>query len=376
MLSLGYSTFLHLLLAAALLSGVTQARQLRNNRFSARLEQQSDSTDGEVAVVEEVYPTPYPAAGYRPGRAFNLPGEDEGVADDEQTEGSGVADTTTELPADVYTTTVETVEVDTTTPYNWVPAELVNDDAAKQGRAAKAPYPPSGWRPSRAFLLPTEIKAAEEAEAAAREAEAAAQEAEAAAQEAEAAAAEGPAVPNDKDIVDAFETSTATPLAPFTTEQPTAETATEVDAVDAVVVVEETAPTAVQPSADKVPQAPYPPSGWRPSRAFLLPTEIESANQDSTISVNEPEEPVSPADKAGHPACGVSDNPVAPKPEEGAKENPDAERVFVTANLGPAVVKSPLTLPILLRSQRLITPPIYVPAGRSFAYSASVQSWR
>lgn len=348
MLNFGYSTFLHLLLAAALLCDITQARQLRNNRFSARTER-ADSTDGEVAVVEEVYPTPYPAAGYRPGRAFNLPGEEEGAADDEPTEGSGVDGTTTELPTHVYTTTAETGDAGTTTPYNWVPAELMNDDAAKQGHAAKAPYPPSGWRPSRAFLLPTEIKAA---------------------QEAKSSVGEGVAVPNDKDIVDAFETSTATPLAPFTTELPTAETVTEADAVNAVDAAEEAAAQADSQSfADK---APYPPSGWRPSRAFLLPTEIDSANQDSTISVNEPEEPVSPADKAGHPACGVSDNPVAPKPEEGAKENPDAERVYVTANLGPAVANSPLTLPILLRSQPLITPPIYVPAGRSYSYSDSM----
>ncbi|XP_050333506.1 uncharacterized protein LOC126761413 [Bactrocera neohumeralis] len=385
MLSFGYTTFLHLLLAAAVLSGATQARQLRNNRISARIEQ-ADGADGEVAVVEEVYPTPYPAAGYRPGRAFNLPGE----ADDEPTEGSGAADTTTELPADEYTTTTESVvDVTTTTPYNWVPAELLSDDAAKQGRAAKAPYPAAGWRPSRAFLLPTEIKAIEKARAAAAAeaavsndkdiVDASAISAEEAALpndkdivDAPAISAEEAAVPNDKDIVDAFETSTATPLAPFTTQLPNvSETVTEVDAVDAV--AEAAAPTAAQPAADK---APYPPSGWRPSRAFLLPTEIESANQDSSITVNEPEDPVSPADKAGHPACGVSDNPVAPKPEEGAKENPDAERVYVTANLAPAVVNSPLTLPILLRSQRLITPPIYVPAGRSYAYSASVQSWR
>uniref|UniRef100_A0A034VZQ7 DUF4794 domain-containing protein n=1 Tax=Bactrocera dorsalis TaxID=27457 RepID=A0A034VZQ7_BACDO len=362
MLPVGYTTFLHLLLAAAVLSGVTQARQLRGNRYSARIEQ-ADGADGEVAVVEEVYPTPYPAAGYRPGRAFNLPGE----ADDEPTEGSGAADTTTVLPADEYTTTTESVvDVTTTTPYNWVPAELLSDDAAKQGRAAKAPYPAAGWRPSRAFLLPTEIKAIEEGEAAAAAAE------EAAVPNDKDIVDASAALPNDKDIVDAFETSTATPLAPFTTQLPIdVESVTEVDAVDAV--AEPAAPTAAQPTADK---APYPPSGWRPSRAFLLPTEIESANQDSSITVNEPEDPVSPADKAGHPACGVSDNPVAPKPEEGAKENPDAERVYVTANLAPAVVNSPLTLPILLRSQRLITPPIYVPAGRSYAYSARVQSWR
>ncbi|XP_004518774.1 uncharacterized protein KIAA0754 [Ceratitis capitata] len=344
-----------LLLAIALLSSAAQVRQLRNNRRTARLED-ADSTDGEVAVVEEVYPTPYPAAGYRPGRAFNLPGEgDKAVADDVQEEGSGLATTTTETDTDVYTSTTEAIDAETTTPYNWVPAELHgSDDAAKQGRSAKAPYPAAGWRPSRAFLLPTEVKAAQEAEAAA------------------AVAAAGVS-PNDRDIVDAFESTTTTPLAPFTTQLPEAESATDVieDAIDAA-----QQPTLAQPAATKAPKAPYPPAGWRPSRAFLLPTEIESANQESGLAVNEPEPPVSPADKAGHPACGVSDNPVAPKPEEGAKENPDAERVYVTANLGPAVLNSPLSVPVLLRSQKLITPPIYVPAGRPFAYSASVQSWR
>ncbi|XP_018785333.1 PREDICTED: uncharacterized protein KIAA0754 [Bactrocera latifrons] len=363
MLPVRYTTFLHLLLAAAVLSGVTQARQLRN---SARIEQ-ADGADGEVALVKEVYPTPYPAAGYRPGRAFNLPSE----ADDEPTEGSGIADTTTVLPADEYTTTSESVDDGTTTtPYNWVPAELSSDDVAKQGRAAKAPYPAAGWRPSRAFLLPTEIKAIEEARAAAAAEAAVPNDKDIV--DAPTISAEEAVAPNDNDIVDAYETSTATPLAPFTTQLPSvAEAATEVDAVDAV--AEGATPTAAKPTADK---APYPPSGWRPSRAFLLPTEVESANQDSSITVNEPEDPVSPADKAGHPACGVSDNPVAPKPEEGAKENPDAERVYVTANLAPDVVNAPLTLPILLRSQRLITPPIYVPADRSYAYSARVQSWR
>ncbi|XP_014099333.3 uncharacterized protein [Bactrocera oleae] len=368
MLNLGYTTLHHLLLAAAVLSGVTHARQLPSNRLSARIEQ-ADSGDIEVAVVEEVYPTPYPAAGYRPGRAFNLPGEDESLADDEQTEGAGVVGTTIVLPANEYTTTEVAVAAETTTPYKWVPAELASDDAAKQGRAAKAPYPPAGWRPSRAFLLPTEIKAAQESDSAVAEEAPVPNDKDIV--KAFDTNTEAAPVLNDKDIVYAYETSTATPLAPFTTELPTIETVNEVNAVNAA---EETAaPTVSKASADK---APYPPSGWRPSRAFLLPTEIAAANQDSTIAVNEPEDPVSPADKAGHPACGVSDNPVAPKPEEGAKENPDAERVYVKANLEPAVVKSPLTLPILLRSQRLITPPIYVPAGRSFAYSASVQSWR
>ncbi|XP_053956849.1 uncharacterized protein LOC128862316 [Anastrepha ludens] len=342
-----HSLLLHLLLAISLLSSVTQAGQLRNNRFLARIEN-ADNAGGEVAVVEEVYPTPYPAAGYRPGRAFNLPGEDEeAAADDAQEEGSGLAtSTTTEFPADDYTTTTEPIEDENTTPYNLVPAELLNDRVAKRGRALKAPYPPSGWRPSRAFLLPNEVKAAQEAEAEA-------------------------ITQNDRDIVDAFPTSTATPLAPFTTVLPGIEATTEVDLDDVV------ATTDLQLANAKPSKAPYPPSGWRPSRAFLLPTEIQvSANQDSTISVNEPESPVSPADKAGHPACGVSDNPVAPKPEEGAKENPDAERVYVSANLGPAVADTPLTVPVVLRSQRLISPPIYVPADRPFAYSAVVQSWR
>ncbi|XP_036327316.1 uncharacterized protein LOC118739923 [Rhagoletis pomonella] len=345
------SRFLQVLLAAVLVCSATHARQLRNNRYSARIEEAPDNADGGVvAVVKQVYPTPYPAAGYRPGRAFNLPGEDEDAAEDgvEEEEGSGLATTTTELPEDLLTTTItEAIDTETTTLYNWVASEISSDE---QGRAVKAPYPAAGWRPSRAFLLPTEVKAAQEAEAAAA------------------------VTQNDSDVVDALPTSTATPLAPFTTQLSLLdETATEVDADNAVV------PAVPQSTVSRRSKAPYPPSGWRPNRAFLLPTEVKvSANQESALSVNEPEaeSPVSPADKAGHPACGVSDNPVAPKPEEGAKENPDAERVYVTANLDPAVVNSPLTLPVLLRSERLISPPIYVPAGRSFAYSATVQSWR
>ncbi|XP_067648364.1 mucin-2 [Eurosta solidaginis] len=402
-----------LLFAASLLSGTAQARELRTNRVPALIET-DNSAESEVAVVRQVYPTAYPAAGYRPGRAFNLPTEDANFAADEEFEGSGLGTTTTDFP-----TTTEVIEAETTTSYNWVPTEFVSDDAAKRGRAAKAPYPPASWRPNREFLLPNEVQDEQ-------------------AQTTDAA----PQIDNDSDDIDAFTTSTGTPLAPFTTRLPVIEDApvttapqsisnrgrkapyppsgwrpsrafplpnevqdeqaqttdaapqidNESDVIDAFTTstatplaplttrlpVIEDAPvtTAPQPSSIRGRKAPYPPSGWRPSRAFLLPTEIQAANQASRISVHAPEPSVSPADKAGHPACGVSDNPMSPKPAKDAKENPDAERVYVTANLGPAVVSAPLTLPVLPRSQRLITPPIYVPVGRSFAYSGTVQSWR
>ncbi|KAM7356300.1 uncharacterized protein ACRADG_002104 [Cochliomyia hominivorax] len=68
-------------------------------------------------------------------------------------------------------------------------------------------------------------------------------------------------------------------------------------------------------SDERDESAPYPAAGYRPSKAFLLPFEqmlLEEENK--TYNSN-------------HPVCGSSTNPLAPKPLDGEKENPDSEPI-------------------------------------------------
>lgn len=60
---------------------------------------------------------------------------------------------------------------------------------------------------------------------------------------------------------------------------------------------------------------PYPPSGYRPSKAFLLPSEQLQLDEETKN------------DNSNHPVCGSSTNPLAPKPLDGAKEDPDSEPI-------------------------------------------------
>ncbi|XP_022221114.2 uncharacterized protein LOC111073212 [Drosophila obscura] len=238
-----------------------EARQIRINRYAVSVQE-----DEAAAQVRELKPTPYPAAGYRPqGRSFWLPGEAEVATDAAQSEGSGLGaeTTTTEVPIeDASTSTTESADWSTTTTWDSLDTTTT------------APPTANNLRSGRAFV-----------------------------------------------------------------------------------------------------RAPYPAAGYRPSRAFRLPTEENQEQQQ------QPEELLasnSTDSNADHPVCGVSTNPLMPTPEPGSKDEPDSESVVVTANLGPAVLvarapKPPTSIPVAipLRSQPLLAAP-----RRGFAYTTHVeQRW-
>lgn len=229
-----------------------EARQIRINRYAVSVQEDQAATDVKAAG--------YPAAGYRPqGRSFWLPGEVEVEVQEVPAEGSGLGSdqltTTTELPADDLSTS--TTESDLSTTTNWD-----NLDAT----TTTAPPPAFEYRSGRAFV-----------------------------------------------------------------------------------------------------KAPYPPAGYRPSRAFRLPTE-QSSDQISSSSTNN-----STDSNADHPVCGVSTDPLKPTPQPGSTDEPDSESVVFTANLGPAVVvaRAPSSIPVAipLRSQPLIQ----APRQRGFVYTTHVE---
>ncbi|BFF96651.1 uncharacterized protein DMAD_05242 [Drosophila madeirensis] len=236
-----------------------EARQIRINRYAVSVQE-----DEASAQVRELMPTPYPAAGFRPqGRSFWLPGESEGKADADQNEGSGLGaeTTTTELPSeDASTSTTESADWSTTTIWD------------SPDTTTTAPTPANNLRSGRAFV-----------------------------------------------------------------------------------------------------RASYPPAGYRPSRAFRLPTE-ENQEQEQ----QQPAESLasnSTDGNADHPVCGVSTNPLMPTPEPGSMDEPDSESVVITANLGPPVLvarapKPPPSIPVAipLRSQPLLEAP-----RRRFVYTTDVE---
>ncbi|KAL7731446.1 hypothetical protein ACLKA6_010600 [Drosophila palustris] len=152
--------------------------------------------------------------------------------------------------------------------------------------------------------------------------------------------------------------------------------ATTVDNVDATTT---SAPPLVEfRSGRAFAKAPYPAAGYRPSRAFLLPTEQQQQpQQQQQIDAATADPSQAEEGNANHPVCGVSTNPLMPTPEPGSKDEPDAESVVITANLGPAVLvaRSPaangIPVAIPLRSQPLIQAP-----RRGFVYTTHVeQRW-
>ncbi|XP_030375631.1 uncharacterized protein LOC115624921 [Scaptodrosophila lebanonensis] len=239
-----------------------EARQIRINRYSASVQEDEAAVP---ATVREVQPTPYPAAGYRPaGRAFWLPGEADSAAAPEQSNVSGwqLAETT-EQPLDVTSTTTDaTLEWSTTTTD-------VTPEAEVETTTTSTEAPVLDSRAGRAYV-----------------------------------------------------------------------------------------------------RAPYPPAGFRPSRAFRLPTELD---QSEAASGNDS---VPATDNSKNPVCGVSTNPLKPTPEPQTGPEPDSESVLFTANVGPAVLvaRAPNRIPVAipLRSQRLIA----APPTRGFAYATHVeQRW-
>lgn len=221
-------------------------------------------------------------------------------------------------------------------------AVSVQEDQAVEVKAA--PYPPAGYRPQgRSFWLPGEV---------------------------EVEVQEGP-IEGSGLGADQLTTTTELPLEDLSTSttETTGDwsTTTNWDFLDTT-----TPPPAVAESRSSraFEKAPYPSAGYRPSRAFRLPTEQDQEEQQQILASN------STDSIADHPVCGVSTDPLKPTPEPGSKAEPDAESVVFTANVGPAVfvARAPSSIPVAipLRSQPLMQSP----RPRGFVYSTHVeQRW-
>ncbi|XP_017072294.1 uncharacterized protein LOC108108699 [Drosophila eugracilis] len=227
-------------------------------------------------------------------------------------------------------------------------AASVQEDQAVEVKAA--PYPAAGYRPQgRSFWLPGEV------EVEVREVPA----------EVEVEVLEGSGLPADQ-----LTTTTELPLEDLSTSTTEStgdwSTTTSWDSLDTT-----TLPTAVESRSSRAfVKAPYPPAGYRPSRAFRLPTEQNPEEQQQISASNSTES------NADHPVCGVSTDPLKPTPEPGSKDEPDAESVVFTANVGPAVIvaRAPSSIPVAipLRSQPLMQ----APRSRGFVYTTHVeQRW-
>ncbi|KAH8270312.1 hypothetical protein KR018_007616 [Drosophila ironensis] len=218
--------------------------------------------------------------------------------------------------------------------------------AVQPAKKAATPYPPSGYRPQgRSFLLPGE----EEVQIL-------------------DGASEGSGASDA--------TTTQSPLEDLstsTTETTTDFSTTTTNSWDSLDTTTTQAPPAVELRSGRAyEKAPYPPAGYRPSRAFRLPTEENPVEQQPS-----PERNATADSNADHPVCGVSTNPLKPTPEPGTKDEPDAESVVITGYLGPGVVvaRAPSSIPVAipLRSQRLIAVPL---PPREFVYTTHVESLR
>ncbi|KAH8405382.1 hypothetical protein KR222_009828 [Zaprionus bogoriensis] len=230
-------------------------------------------------------------------------------------------------------------------------AATVEEDNPQQAEVREVkptPYPAAGYRPEgRAFLLPGEEDKAEGSGFDADQA---------------TTTTDSPADDSTTSTTDASDWST--------TALPTTTTATT--ALDTLEATTTAAPAAFEfRSGRAFAKAPYPPAGYRPSRAFPLPTEL---NLQPDAGAPQATSATTSDSNANHPVCGVSTNPLMPTPEPGSKDEPDAESVVITANLGPAVLvaRAPTSLgipmAIPLRSEPLIDAP-----RRGFAYTTHVE---
>ncbi|KAH8257054.1 hypothetical protein KR038_001957 [Drosophila bunnanda] len=220
------------------------------------------------------------------------------------------------------------------------------DQAAPAAVEVKAaPYPAAGYRPQgRSFWLPGEIEV-----------------------EVQEVPVEGSGLGSDQ-----LTTTTEQPADDLSTSTTDSDlsTTTNWDSIDTTTAPP---PAFELRSGRAFEKAPYPPAGYRPSRAFRLPTEQDPEEQQQISN--------SPANNstdsnADHPVCGVSTDPLKPTPQPGSKDEPDAESVVFTANLGPAVVvaRAPSSIPVAipLRSQPLLQ----APRQRGFVYTTHVeQRW-
>lgn len=249
-----------------LLISLVHARQIRISRYNKEV-----SEDNEIEIQAKVKEierkAPYAAAGYRPSRAFPLPGDDTTESQlSNSTESNLDISTTTEYATDMTSTTLEYESTESSTLYNDVPAELEAQPQARQ-LEEKAPYAPAGYRPSKAFNLPTEV---------------------------------------------AEDTQTK--------------------------------------------QAPYPAAGYRPRIAFVLPTEVNQSLEPASLIANSN---TNDTDVSTHPACGVSTNPLHPVPAPDAKQDPDAETVVVEAPIGSTLIRAEVPVSLLqYQAQPLVSAPL------------------
>ncbi|XP_034105890.1 uncharacterized protein LOC117569013 [Drosophila albomicans] len=242
-------------------------------------------------------------------------------------------------------------------------AASVQEDDVQQADVKElkpTPYPAAGYRPEgRAFWLPGEVDATSEGSGAGGD-------------EATTTTTELPLDEATISTTESLDWSTTTVLT------------TTVDNLEVATAATTTAaPSQVELRSGRAyAKAPYPAAGYRPSRAFLLPTEQQQQQQQQQQQVDAA--PAASEDNANHPVCGVSTNPLMPTPEPGSKDEPDAESVVITGNLGPAVLvaSAPIPVPapasangipvaIPLRSQPLMQAP-----RRGFVYTTHVeQRW-
>lgn len=350
----------------ALISSIclANARQIRYSRYRTEITE-DDIDAGNIvepfeieATVREIKYAPYPAAGLRPSKPFTVE-ENESEAGNEAAADS-LTMTTTEGYVDETTTTGADV------------------DATEDGDEVKAPYPAAGFRPKIPFNLPdriqrgditTEMPQLVETTTAKIESE----------------------IPTTTTTY-APEVSTKVPLAEFTTRMPEIATQEPLDLVTDTPVdvnevkapyppagfrpripfnlptenqVEEAEESAAavaseEPNEEVYVKAPYPPSGYRPAIAFLLPSE-QLKEEEMMENKEEDKEEASPKeDNSSHPACGSSTNPLAPKPADGAKKDPDAETIFVN----PQTV----VVPVRLTAQPLLL-------ARPLVYTTHLRTW-
>ncbi|EDV52709.1 uncharacterized protein LOC6544131 [Drosophila erecta] len=215
--------------------------------------------------------------------------------------------------------------------------------------ARDAPYPAAGYRPQgRSFWLPGEVEV----------------EVQEGPGVVEVAVQEGSGLGTDQ-----LTTTTELPLEDLlsSTTDSTEDwsTTTNWDSVDTT-----TAPPSVESRSSRAfIKAPYPPAGYRPSRAFRLPTEQDTEEEQQTLSSN------STDSNADHPICGVSTDPLKPTPEPGSKDEPDSESVLFTADVGPAVVvaRVPSSIPVAIPLRSRL--PIQAARSRRFVYTTQEQRW-
>ncbi|XP_075162123.1 uncharacterized protein LOC142234815 [Haematobia irritans] len=336
--ALKFLGFMALILSICLANG----RQIRYSRYTTEITEDNGREDHNIvepfeidAIVKEIKSAPYPAAGYRPSKAFPLPTE---IASENA--GSKTETATDETPVvpevndqESFATTTEIYTSDSvTTASTEVPSELNN---------VRAPYEAAGFKPDIPFNLPGE----EEVEN----------------QTTTETTTGIPLTEVTTESETTTEVSTAVPLADFTTRAPQVESVLPYRPAkfrprkplnlpsDSQVKGQQSEGEIVKEN-ESSPQAPYPPAGFRPSKAFLLPNEQSNDYQNQE-------------DNSKHPVCGSSTNPLAPKPLDGEMMDPDSETIFV--NPTTAVV---VPVPVNIPAQSLIL-------ARPLVYATHIRTW-